>query len=293
MVGSLENSDSSDAHSMLLSAARKYLASKVRPQSGRVDNIFGYSSPIADTGPDATTRSYSSPVADTGPDVTSRSRSQPRSRPRQQQNEKAGKSARSKSQPRSRPLGGRRSPDRQEGAARQSSPFMSPLRPRDSRKENMESSRMERARRSTTPEHSSRSKSRQSPSREGSVHLVICGANMLHAAIAPRNTTFFALDFRKAGPDAQTMLHGKRRALHEILQSINGSRIHHKEFIKYAQPVSGHGKQNLDAEQGNLRNKGLADICTIAFVCWSRCIVTLEDCQVHIPWSDRKGHCRL
>lgn len=42
----------------------------------------------------------------------------------------------------------------------------------------------------------------------------------------------------KAGSAAQALLHGKRRALHEILQSINGSRVHPKEFVKDPQASS-------------------------------------------------------
>ena len=42
----------------------------------------------------------------------------------------------------------------------------------------------------------------------------------------------------KAGTAAQALLHGKRRALHEILQSINGSRVHPREFDKDPQASS-------------------------------------------------------
>lgn len=145
--------DSHDAHSMLLSAARKYLASKARPQPdaspATPDVEFGRSSPVD------------------WPVSTSRSRSQPRSRPRLQQNERAGESFRSKSQPRSRPREGGRTPDYQ-SALRRSNRKSSPLHSRrDSRKENFEWIERAHARRSTTPEHALRPASRQSPGREG------------------------------------------------------------------------------------------------------------------------------
>ena len=144
--------DSHDTHSMLLRAARKYLASKARPQPdaspATPDGDFGRSSPVD------------------WPASTSRSRSQPRSRPRLQQNERAGESFRSKSQPRSRPREGGRTPDYQ-GALRRSNRNSSPLHSRDSRKENFEWIERAHARRSITPEHALRPTSRHSPGREG------------------------------------------------------------------------------------------------------------------------------
>lgn len=172
-----------DAHSMLISAARKYLASKAsHHHPGSPDLLLEDPRPVAGG-------QYGFEGA------SDRSRSQPRSRPG---NAAAAGSLRSKSQPRSR----RRSPDpiRYHGSPSDSSQG----------KENVAFEPVERARaRRSTARSNTRPADRASPTREGLI-LAAGGPVGVSALVLMSYTLLFAA------------LHGKRRALHEILQSLNG-----------------------------------------------------------------------